>query len=108
MIGVLTVVSGPDAGKEFRIVDDHKSMWIGRSSKSAFPLTDPHASRRHGRFLKTKTRVLFTEGESRNGTKINEARVEKSAYLNDGDRITLGKTIVEFRCVEEGQDPQKP
>ena len=100
MIGVLTVVSGPDAGREFRLEAEHKTFWIGRGSKCQFILTDPTASRRHGRFLKTKSKVLFTDGESKNGTKINEKRVEKSAYLNDGDRITLGKTIVEFKSVE--------
>ncbi|MBI3096988.1 MAG: FHA domain-containing protein [Planctomycetes bacterium] len=108
MIGLLTVVSGPDAGREFRIAEDHKTVWIGRGSKCQFVLTDPTASRRHGRFLKTKSKVLFTDGESKNGTKLNEARVEKSAYLNDGDRLTFGKTIVEFRSTEEGAAPAGP
>jgi len=71
---------------------DRKENTIGRSPDCDIVLDDDGVSREHARFLVSGGRVVVEDLESRNGTFVNEERVEKRA-LKSGDRVRLGPTV---------------
>lgn len=69
---------------------------IGRLGECDVVLKDKGASRRHAQ-LRTKDGVVtLTDLGSTNGTRLNGQTVQTRA-LEDGDRITIGTTTLEFR-----------
>ena len=69
---------------------------IGRISGSEIEIEDPGASRRHAEIRRDGEDYLLVDLGSTNGTLLNDARVSES-ILEDGDRITIGRTTLEFR-----------
>src|SRR5882672_11025137 len=65
---------------------------LGRSPDCDIVLEDDGVSREHARLLVSGGRVIVEDLESRNGTFVNEERVEKRA-LRAGDRVRLGPTV---------------
>jgi Protein of unknown function (DUF3662)/FHA domain len=69
---------------------------IGRLADSDVVLDDKGASRRHAQ-VRTKDGVsTLTDLGSTNGTKLNGQQVQ-ARTLEDGDRITVGTTLIEYR-----------
>jgi len=69
---------------------------IGRLPDCDVVLDDRGASRRHAQ-VRTKDGVsTLTDLGSTNGTRLNGATVQSRA-LEDGDRITIGTTVIEYR-----------
>ena len=69
---------------------------IGRLADSDVVLEDKGASRRHAQ-VRTKGGVsTLTDLGSTNGTKLNGQQIQ-TRTLEDGDRITIGTTLIEFR-----------
>jgi hypothetical protein len=69
---------------------------IGRLADSDVVLDDKGASRRHAQ-VRTKDGVsTLTDLGSTNGTKLNGQQVQ-TRTLEDGDRITVGTTLIEYR-----------
>ncbi len=69
---------------------------IGRLGECEVVLKDEGASRRHAQ-LKTKDGVTtITDLGSTNGTRVNGDTIG-SRRLSDGDKITIGTTVLEFR-----------
>jgi hypothetical protein len=69
---------------------------IGRLADSDVVVDDKGASRRHAQ-IRTKDGVsTLTDLGSTNGTKLNGQQIQ-SRTLEDGDRITVGTTLIEFR-----------
>ena len=69
---------------------------IGRLAECDVVLKDKGASRRHAQ-IRTKDGVAtLTDLGSTNGTRLNGQTVQTRA-LEDGDRITIGTTTLEFR-----------
>ena len=69
---------------------------IGRLPESDVPVRDPGASRRHAEIRREDGEYVLADLGSTNGTLVNEASVGERA-LCDGDRITIGETVLEFR-----------
>lgn len=69
---------------------------IGRLSGSEIEIQDPGASRRHAEIRRDGEDYLVVDLGSTNGTLLNDAPVAE-ATLEDGDRITIGRTVLEFR-----------
>ena len=69
---------------------------IGRIAGSEIEIQDPGASRRHAEIRRDGEDYLVVDLGSTNGTLLNDAPVSEST-LEDGDRITIGRTILEFR-----------
>jgi FhaA, N-terminal domain/FHA domain len=76
-------------------LDSERSV-IGRISGSEIEIQDPGASRRHAEIRRDGEDYLVVDLGSTNGTLLNDAPVSEST-LEDGDRITIGRTILEFR-----------
>lgn len=87
-----------EEGHEARTYQLHKqSVAIGRLPECDIVISDPGASRRHA----TVTRedggeYVLTDLGSTNGTIVNDEPVGEHV-LSDGDRITIGNTVLEFR-----------
>lgn len=71
-------------------------LTIGRLPDCDIVLRDKGASRRHAQIKTANGEWTITDLGSTNGTKLNGATVQ-SRQLDDGDRITIGSTVLEFR-----------
>jgi hypothetical protein len=69
---------------------------IGRLSGSEVEIQDPGASRQHAEIRRDGEDFLVVDLGSTNGTLLNDTPVSE-ATLEDGDRITIGRTVLEFR-----------
>lgn len=97
--GKLIITTGPQEGTTIPLLLN--TVTIGRATSKAtweIGLQDPSVSRPHARLqLVDNTWVVHDLG-SANGTLVNDTLVmEKGRPLRDGDRITLGATILLFR-----------
>jgi two-component system cell cycle response regulator len=102
--GVLTVLSGADAGRVVAV--PIAGLSLGRSHSCELSFDDASLSRVHARALCIlgEQFVLRDEG-STNGTFVNDARVTDSVLINDGDRIRLGTaTLLRFSVVDEVEE----
>ena len=69
---------------------------VGRLPESEVVVADPGASRRHAEIRREGDDFVLVDLGSTNGTMVNEATIGEHV-LQDGDRITIGKTVLEFR-----------
>jgi hypothetical protein len=69
---------------------------LGRLPESDVVVTDPGASRQHARVANANGVFVLTDLGSTNGTLVNDEEVHER-MLEDGDRITIGETVLEFR-----------
>jgi hypothetical protein len=69
---------------------------IGRLGESDVVLSDPGASRRHAEVRRQNGEWIISDLGSTNGTLVNQATIGER-QLEAGDRITIGRTVLEFR-----------
>jgi FhaA, N-terminal domain/FHA domain len=69
---------------------------IGRLGESDIVLSDPGASRRHAEVRREQGGFVISDLGSTNGTMVNESTIGERP-LEEGDRITIGRTVLEFR-----------
>jgi hypothetical protein len=69
---------------------------IGRLPECEIVIHDPGASRRHAQILRQNGTWTLTDLGSTNGTQLN-GQVVQQRELVDGDRVTIGTTVLEFR-----------
>jgi len=56
----------------------------------------PGASRQHARIRRTEDGFVLADLGSTNGTLVNDVPIQEHV-LDNGDRITIGETVLEFR-----------
>jgi hypothetical protein len=83
-----------DGGKQYQIGGERAV--IGRLSGSEVEIEDPGASRRHAEIRRQGENFVVVDLGSTNGTLVNDNPISE-ATLEDGDRITIGRTVLEFR-----------
>jgi serine/threonine protein kinase len=97
---LLTVISGPRAGLEFR-AKGRTTITVGRSKTTDFHVLDQSMSRVHAVVAKDAAGWYVADQKSRNGVWRGEERLEQ-IRLSDGAVFHLGKlTGVRFQLVEE-------
>jgi hypothetical protein len=69
---------------------------IGRQSDNDLVVSDPGISRHHAEVINERGTCTLHDLGSTNGTYVNGSVVTEHV-LRDGDRISLGSTVVEFR-----------
>ena len=69
---------------------------IGRQADNDLVVVDPGVSRHHAEVINENGSCTLHDLGSTNGTYVNGSVVTEHA-LRDGDRISLGSTVVEFR-----------
>ena len=98
---IITVVSGPDKGRVYRLADNvsHK---VGRH-RGSIALDDRSVSSGHAELSEAEGQWHVTDRGSSNGTFVNKRRLDphESEPIEDGDRIQFGRTMVVFNLVAE-------
>lgn len=63
---------------------------IGRASNNTIVLSDDYASSEHALITRRNGQWWLQDQHSRNGTFLNEARVESTAVVSPGDIVAIG------------------
>jgi len=90
----LVLIEEGRPGRIFPLAKDR--VIIGRLGESDVVLSDPGVSRRHAEVRRQDGGWIISDLGSTNGTRVNEATIGERT-LEEGDRITIGRTVLEFR-----------
>lgn len=71
---------------------------IGRATTNAIVLTDSYASSEHALLMRRGGQWWLEDLGSRNGTLLNEMRLEEAAVVSVGDVITIGSTKLKIEA----------
>jgi hypothetical protein len=91
---LLTVVGDGGRGQTYGLEKDR--ITIGRLPECDVVLDDPGASRQHAEIRRVGGAFVVVDLGSTNATLVNGAPIAEHG-LADGDRITIGNTVLEFR-----------
>jgi pSer/pThr/pTyr-binding forkhead associated (FHA) protein len=94
----LRVLDGADRGKVFE--DLETPITIGREEGNVVQLNDERVSRFHLKIQEDQDKLVLTDLESTNGTKVNGEDVQLR-ILRVGDMIGVGRSVLLFGSREE-------
>lgn len=89
----LRVIEGADRGRVYE--DLPTPVTIGREEGNSIQLNDDRVSRFHIKIQEDNSRLVLTDLESTNGTKVNGEDIQLR-ILRHGDMITLGRSVLLF------------
>lgn len=89
----LRVIDGLERGKVYS--DLACPITLGREEDNAIRLNDERVSRFHAKIQVDEGRVILTDLESTNGTRVNGHPV-KMRILQEGDQISIGRSVLMF------------
>ncbi len=92
----IRMANGPLKGQAFEISD--KAVTLGRDDSCTIQIMDKGASRKHAELFKIGEMCFIRDFKSRNGTLLNDDKIEEE-MLRDGDTIKIGGTIIDFFSV---------
>ncbi len=95
---LVRVVKGPDRKKERR--SSGARFLIGSGEGAQLQLSDPTVSAVHCEILVDQRGVRVRDLESKNGVVVGSRRVGE-CYLESGDDLTLGGSVVRFSLLDE-------
>ena len=84
----LCVLKGPSEGKEITI--PVSKFFIGRGEDCHLRPKSDAISRHHCAIIITDSQIAIRDFGSKNGTFVNDQRVENIAILNNGDKVVVG------------------
>jgi pSer/pThr/pTyr-binding forkhead associated (FHA) protein len=84
----LCVLKGPSEGKEITI--SVSKFFIGRGEDCHLRPKSDAISRHHCAIIITDSQIAIRDFGSKNGTFVNDQRVEKIAILKNGDKVVVG------------------
>ena len=87
----LRVLDGADRGRVFENLDT--PVTIGREEGNSIQLNDERVSRFHVKIQADQDKIVLTDLESTNGTKVNGEDIQLR-ILRYGDMISLGRTVM--------------
>jgi len=70
---------------------------IGRAQECAVSLDDEFASNLHAKIYRVEGRYYVEDLGSTNGTYVNGRRINYPTELRGGDRVKIGRTVMELR-----------
>jgi predicted component of type VI protein secretion system len=70
---------------------------IGRADTCQLSLDDTYVSQMHARIFPKGDGIMLEDLGSTNGTYLNRRRVTEPMELQRGDRVKIGKTVLEMR-----------
>lgn len=94
----LKVLDGADRGRVYDGIDT--PITIGREEGNTIQLNDERISRFHIKIQEDHDKVVLTDLESTNGTKVNGEDTQLR-ILRFGDMITLGRSVLLFGTRDE-------
>lgn len=98
----LVVIKGENFGDEYECKE--KDTVIGRSSSNDIVIEDEGVSRKHCVIEPATNSYLLKDLKSTNGTFLNDKKVASPIILKHSDKITVGKTVLQFIITEEGRE----
>ncbi|MFZ5643296.1 MAG: FHA domain-containing protein [Bacillota bacterium] len=96
--GLATINSsdpGISPGSVFPLKSDGE-LTLGRGSRNKIIMTDPYASSEHAVVYGTDGQYWIKDHGSKNGTYLNDVRINKPTVLADGDKIRIGDVTMQF------------
>lgn len=75
---------------------DTSEVTLGRSPSNGIVILDVSVSREHAKCFVAENTVTIEDLHSRNGSFINDQRVEARTALHDGDIVRLGSVLFKF------------
>ncbi|PZR09546.1 MAG: hypothetical protein DI536_21625 [Archangium gephyra] len=94
----LVIAEGKEAGREFEF--DQASVLIGRTAECDVILYEAGVSRKHARIVIEEASFFIEDLGSSNGTKVNGSTISGKQSLKDGDAISMGPVVFNFKPVE--------
>ena len=92
----LTVVAPNELrGRSFDLGEQLGELSLGRADSCGITLPDKTISHLHARLFRRDGRVFLEDLGSTNGTFLNAKKLSRPVALQRGDRITVGKTVLE-------------
>ena len=88
------VIEGPARGKTFDLKDE---LIVGRADKCHLVLDDTYVSQVHARIFPKGDAYILEDLGSTNGTYLNRRRITSPTELQRGDKVKIGKTVLELR-----------
>jgi hypothetical protein len=90
------VVIEPDdqRGRAFELADE---MTVGRAAGCQIVLDDTYASQLHTRIFQRDGQLMVDDLGSTNGTYLNNRKVSGAMVMNRGDKLRIGKTVMELQ-----------
>jgi pSer/pThr/pTyr-binding forkhead associated (FHA) protein len=89
------VIEGAQKGKSFDLGDE---LIVGRAEKCHLVLNDDtYVSQMHARIFSRDVAFMIEDLGSTNGTYLNRRRITSPTELQRGDRVKIGKTVLEMR-----------
>lgn len=79
------------------VFDISSGATMGRADSAEIPIDDPFASSAHARIYARGDFMHVEDMGSTNGTYLNRQRITSPAELQRGDRLKIGKTVLELR-----------
>ncbi len=89
------------SGEDKREIELGIQNTIGRQPTSTVPLTDPRSSGNHAYLICEHGKWNLRDLNSSNGTYVNTKKIDM-VELQNGDRIQIGTTVMEFSTAEMG------
>jgi len=80
-------------------------QFIGRDRQCQIVLDDVQVSRQHCRIDVVDEKVMLSDLRSRNGTLFNSRRITTPVVLSTGDRIIVGRTVLQLFSEPVGSHP---
>ncbi len=100
---LLKVVKGPDKRREKRSAGGR--IVIGSGAGCEFQLTDPTVSAVHCEISSDTTGFRVRDVGAKNGVRVGDRRVI-DAWLEDGEDLVLGETVVRFKVLDEDDEAE--
>ena len=86
--------AGLRSGDEYDLLD---GATLGRGDAVDIRIEDPYASSQHARIVRQGELLVLEDMGSTNGTYLNRNRVTSPTEVLRGDRVKIGKTVMEMR-----------
>lgn len=98
---LLEIVTGPKQGSWFTLTHQ-KEVSMGRANVNSIVLEDNSVSRSHAVIHELEGKYFVKDVGSRNGTFVNEKKIQEDFQLKQGDSIKVG--IYTLRFLKEAAD----
>ncbi len=102
----LKVVSGKHVGQQIAI--SGPKFMIGRAEDNHLRPSSELISRHHCELLIEGTKASLKDLGSKNGTLVNDERVDGERVLQTGDRLTIGQLEFEVQLTHQLGGPKRP
>jgi len=90
----VSVVEGPLKGQSYELGEE---LTVGRAEKCHIVVDDTYVSQVHARIYANGETYVVEDLGSTNGTYLNRRRITSPEELSRGDRVKIGKTVLEMR-----------